>query len=330
MFRKFRAAILVTSALLLTGACAGIAHAQQARVLKLGHILGPESQLGAGAAAFAEEVSKRTGGRYKVDLYPNAALGGEVEAIKAVQLGTVDVTFVTGAPMLNFVPDVGVFGIPFLFRDAAHAHAVFDGAIGQEYLEKFRAKDMVALSWGENGMRHLTNSKRPVTAPEDVKGLKIRVPQSEVMVLGFKALGADVAQLPFPELYGALQSGQFDGQENPIATILSAKFAQVQKYLTLTSHSYDPAAFLIGIDAFEDLSDEDKAAFREAAKAGGQASRKAAAEAQANGVKTLQQQGLQVATDFDRAGFAKAAAAALPDFEKKFGAETIARIRNVQ
>jgi tripartite ATP-independent transporter DctP family solute receptor len=245
-------------------------------------------------------------------------------------LGTVDVTFVTGAPMLNFVPEVGIFGIPFLFRDAAHAHRVFDGAVGQEYLEKFRVKDLVALAWGENGMRHMTNSKRPVAAPEDVKGMKIRVPQSEVMVIGFKALGADVAQLPFPELYGALQSGQFDGQENPIATILSAKFAQVQKYLTLTAHSYDPAAFLIGTDTFADLSDADKAAFVEAAKVGGQASRKAAAEAQANGIKTLEQQGLKVVTEIDRAAFVKAASAALPEFEKKFGAEPIARIRNIQ
>src|SRR4051812_27601939 len=326
MLGKFGAAVVAAGALLLLGA--GGLQAQQARILKLGHILGPGSQLGAGAVAFAEEITKRTGGRYKVEVYPNAALGGEVEAIKAVQQGTVDVTFVTGAPMLNFVPEVGIFGIPFLFRDAAHAHRVFDGAIGQEYLEKFRAKDLVALAWGENGMRHMTNSKRPVTVPEDVKGMKVRVPQNEIMVIGFKALGADAAQLPFPELYNALESGQFDGQENPIATILSAKFAQVQKYLTLTAHSYDPAAFLIGIDAFEDLSDVDKTAFVEAAKAGGQASRQAAAEAQTNGVKTLQQQGMQVATGIDRAGFAKATDAALPEFEKKFGAASIARIRN--
>lgn len=131
MFAKFNMVAMAAGAFLLLGV--GTAQAQQARILKLAHILGPESQLGAGAAAFAEEIAKRTGGRYKVELYPNATLGGEVEAIKAVQLGTVDVTFVTGAPMLNFVPDVGIFGIPFLFRDAAHAHRVFDGAIGQNY-----------------------------------------------------------------------------------------------------------------------------------------------------------------------------------------------------
>mgnify|MGYP002714914102 FL=1 len=328
MFGNIRVAALAASALLLFSVDG--AQAQQARTLKLGHILGSDSQLGAGAAAFADEVAKRTSGRYKIELYPNAALGGEVEAIKAVQLGTIELTFVTGAPMLNFVPDVGVFGIPFLFRDAGHAHRVFDGDIGQEYLEKFRAQDMVALAWGENGMRHITNAKRAISAPEDVKGLKLRVPQSEVMVAGFKALGADVAPLPFPELYNALQSGQFDGQENPIATILSAKFAQVQKHLTLSAHSYDPAAFLMSIDTFEDMSDEDKAAFVEAAKAGGKASRKAAADAQANGVKTLQQQGLQVVTEIDRAAFAKAVAPAMPDLERKFGAAQVERIRNVQ
>ena len=167
--------------------------------------------------------------------------------LKAVRLGTVNLAFITGAPLPNFVPDIGVFNIPFLFRNLAHAHAVLDGPIGQSYLEKFREKGLVALAWGENGMRHITNSKHEIRSPEDLKGLKLRLPQSEVMLIGFKALGADVKPLAFPQLYGALQSGQFDGQENPIATIQSSKFNQVQKYLTLTGHVYDPA-ILVYVD----------------------------------------------------------------------------------
>ena len=99
--------------------------------------------------------------------------------LKAVRLGTVNLAFITGAPLPNFVPDIGVFNIPFLFRNLAHAHAVLDGPIGQSYLEKFREKGMVALAWGENGMRQLTNSKHEIRAPEDLKGLKLRLPQSE-------------------------------------------------------------------------------------------------------------------------------------------------------
>src|SRR5579862_9842897 len=136
--------------------------AQTSKTLKLGYILSAHSQLGAGAAVFADEVSKRTGGRYQVKQYPNSALGGEVEMLKAVQLGTVDMAFITGAPLPNFVPEIGVFNIPFLFRDLSHAHAVLDGPIGQSYLEKFREKGLVALAWGENGMRHITNSKHEI------------------------------------------------------------------------------------------------------------------------------------------------------------------------
>jgi tripartite ATP-independent transporter DctP family solute receptor len=262
-------------------------HAQSARTLKIGYILSKDSQLGAGSAVFAEEVAKRTGGRITIEQYPNSALGGEVEMLKALQLGTLDAAFITGAPLPNVVPEAGVFNIPFIFRNAEHAHAVLNGPIGQEYLKKFAGKDMVALAWGENGMRHLTNSKREIRTPEDLKGLKLRLPQSEVMLTGFRALGADPALLPFPQVYGALQSGQFDGQENPIATILSAKFSQVQKYLTLSGHVYDPAVFLLSPDVFNDLPDEDKMALTEAARLGGQASRKFAAEAQAKGVEAL-------------------------------------------
>ena len=113
---------------------------------------------------------------------------------------------------------------------------MLDGPIGQELLKKFLAQNIVALAWGENGMRHITNSKHPISAPDDLKGLKLRVPQNEAMVQGFDALGADAHPLAFPDLYGALQTQRFDAQENPIATIIASKFYQVQRYLTLSGH----------------------------------------------------------------------------------------------
>jgi tripartite ATP-independent transporter DctP family solute receptor len=301
--------------------------AEPARTLKIGYILAPDSQLGAGATAFADELSKRTQGRLKVEQFPNSALGGEVEMLKGVQLGTIDLAFITGAPLPNVLPEVGAFNIPFLFRDAKHAHAALDGPIGQAYLQKFRTKDLVALAWGENGMRHITNSKRDVRTPEDLKGLKLRLPQSEVMLAGFKALGADVAPLAFPQLYGALQSGEFDGQENPIATIVASKFAQVQKYLTVSGHVYDPAVIVMSVDVFEELDEGDKEAVMAAAKLGAQASRTFAAEAQAKGVAALAQAGMQVTNEIDSAKFAAAMAGAAPEFEKRFGADVIKTLR---
>lgn len=308
----------------------GPAQAETNRTLRMGYILASDSQLGAGATAMADELAKLTGGRLTIDQFPNAALGGEVEMLKGVQLGTIDLAFITGAPLPNFVPEVGVFNIPFLFRDAAHAHAVLDGPIGQAYLQKFRAKDLIALVWGENGMRHLTNAKRPIVIPDDLKGLKLRLPQSEVMLAGFKALGADAAPLPFPQLYDALKSGQFDGQENPIATILASKFAQVQSYLTISGHVYDPAIIVMSPDAFEDLSEGDREAILAAAKVGALASRTYAAEAERKGIAALTEAGMQVTPQIDRSQFIAALAAATPEFEKRFGADTIAAIRNFE
>jgi TRAP-type C4-dicarboxylate transport system substrate-binding protein len=179
-------------------------------------------------------------------------------------------------------------------------------------------------------MRHITNSKHEIRSPEDLKGLKLRLPQSDVMLAGFKALGADVKPLAFPQLYGALQSGQFDGQENPIATIQSSKFNQVQKYLTLTGHVYDPAILFMSIDVFDELSDDDNRSFKAAAKLAGDASRQFAAAAEAKGVTELAQAGMQVIKDVDRGKFAAEMASATPDFDRRFGGELISKIREYE
>ena len=295
--------------------------------LRMGYLFAKESQLGAGTTAMADEVAKRTGGRIRIQQFPDAALGGDVEILKAVQLGSVDLAFVTGAGLPSIVATTDIVHIPFLFSSAAHAHAVFDGPVGQALSKQLAAKDLVPLAWGENGMRHMTNSQRPIAVPDDLKGLKMRLPQSEVMVLGFKALGAETGMLPFPQLYEALQSGQFDGEENPIATIQAAKLEKVQKFLTMSGHVYDPAIIVMSPDAHDELSAEDKAILADAAKLGAAASRNYAAAAEQSGVAALKQAGMQVVTEIDRTRFAAAAASAMPEFERRFGREQIERIR---
>jgi tripartite ATP-independent transporter DctP family solute receptor len=304
-------------------------HAAQ-KTYRIGYLLSLDSQMGAAGKAFADVVAKRSNGRIHIEQEPDSNLGGEVDMMKGVQQGTVDIAFISGAALPNFVPEVGVFAIPFLFRDVNHAYAVFDGPIGKQYLEKISEKGMVALAWGENGMRHITNSKHPVTGPDDLKGLKIRLPQSDVMVAGFKAFGAEAAPLAFPQLYGALQTGQFDGQENPIATIKSAKFNQVQKYLSVSGHVYDPAALLVSKDVWNELSGADKAIFEEAAKAAAKASRVYAAEAQKSGIEDLRKAGMEVTEQVDRAKFVAALQPVMPDYGKKFGTEVIAAIQNTK
>jgi tripartite ATP-independent transporter DctP family solute receptor len=321
---------LLAAAAALCLAIPGTVLADGPRVLKIGFILAQQSQLGAGTAAFAAEIEKSSGGKFKIEQYPGAVLGDEVAMIKGLQLGTIDLAFITGAPLPSVVKEMGVLSIPFIFRDAQHAHAVLDGPIGTDLVAKFAPKGLVALAWGENGMRQITSAKRAIATPEDLKGLKLRVPQNEVTVAGFKALGADAAPLGFSDLYGALQTGKFDAQENPIATIVATKFYQVQKYLTVSNHQYDPALFFATPDLWEDLSEADRAMFVKAAKIGGEASRKFAAEAQASGVATLEKEGMTVVKSIDRAKFSAALAPAMPAYDQMFGADLIAKIRNYE
>lgn len=321
--------LLFSGAGLVSGMLTGRSGAARAstRTLRIGYILPVQSQLGAGATVFAEEVSKRTGGAISVQQFPDATLGGDVELLKGVQLGSIDLAFVTGMGVPSILPAVGVFNIPFLFNSAAHGQAVLDGPIGKSFRKQFAAKDMIMLAWGENGLRHMTNSKRPIVSPDDLRELRMRVPQSEVLLKGFQALGADPASLPLPQLFEALSAGKFDGEENPIATIRAAKFNQVQKFLTLSGHAYDPAVFLMSPDAFDDLSADEKVSFIEAAKLGGKASRVFAARAEADGVVILREGGMTVQTGIDRASFVAAVAKANPYFESSFGSDLIGQIR---
>ncbi len=299
----------------------------RARKLRMGYLLPTNSQLGAGASAMAEEVARRTAGRLQIEQFPDASLGGEVEMLKSVQLGAIDLAFITGAPLPNILPEAGIFNIPFLFASYAHAHAVLDGPIGKSYRQLLSGKNLVALAWGENGMRHITNSKRPVSSPEDLKGMKLRLPQSPVMMQGFAALGVEAIRLPFPQVYAALEAGVVDGQENPIATIRSAKFAQVQKFLTMSGHVYDPAAIVMSSDAYGDLSAEDRSIVLDAAKTGARASRAFAAEAENSGLAALREAGMRV-QDIDRALFVAAMSSANPEFENMFGRARIELIRH--
>ncbi|MDR3569672.1 MAG: DctP family TRAP transporter solute-binding subunit [Syntrophobacteraceae bacterium] len=300
------------------------------KTYRFGYILSTQSQLGAGAKAFADEVARRTGGEIKIEQQPNAALGGEVEMLNGLELGTVDFAFITGAALPNIIPEMGVFDIPFLFRDVNQARDVLDSPLGLYYLEKFKAKNMIALAWGENGLRHLTNSIRPIRTPEDVKGLKLRLPQSDCMLIGFKTLGAQTVSLPFPQVFGALQSGQIDGQENPLSTIISSGFAKVQKYLSLTGHVYDPAVILVSKDTRDEFSPAEQAILYEAARMGAKASREFNEKMEKTGVDILRRQGVEVVDKIDRAKFRAAVLPAFSEYQKMYGANVIKQIQDMK
>ena len=303
------------------------ADALPSQSLKLGYMLAKDSPLGAGATAFADELARRTGGRITVEQIPNAVLGGEAAMMKALQLGMLDVAFVTGRELPGIVPQTALYSIPFLFKNAGHARAVLDGEIGQGQLDMFRAKGFVGLAWGETGVRHLTNSEREIRKPGDLKGLKLCVQQSDITIAGFRALGAEPAYLPLSQLPGALRSGQLDGEENTIAAIQMARLNEVQPFLSLTGHVYEPALFLTSTMVFDALSAQDRAAVVEAARAGARASREYAADFEAKAVAALIQSGMKVTVVVDRSGFAAGLASVMPDYRHIFGAELLERVQ---
>ena len=317
------AAALAVAVLVPVGASAQTA-------MKISISIAQNSHQGIGIDTLAKEVERRTNGRIKIQGFYSGSLGGERESIEAVQLGTQELTFTSTGPVPNFVPAARILDIPFLFRDKAHARAVLDGPIGQEMLKEFESKGFKALAWGENGVRHMTNSKRSVNSPEDLKGLKMRTMENPVHVAAYKGFGIVTTPMAFPEVFTALQQGTVDGQENPLSVIMAAKFDQVQKHLSLTGHVYSPAIFLMNKASFDKLSAADKQVFLDAAAEAVKANRARVDEDDAKGVAELRAKGMHVVENPDKSKFQAALTPVYAEFEKQFGKANIDRIRNAR
>lgn len=299
------------------------------KTLKMAYALSTSSHYGAGAEAFAKSIESGFGGQYKIQQFPNSALGGEREVIEGLQLGTIDLAIVSTGATLNFVPKTGVFDIPFLFRDLDHARKVMDSDIGKQMLAEFSKRGLVALAWGEQGFRQLTNNVRPVATPADAKGLKIRTTENPIHIAAFRQLGILATPMAWPEVATALQQGTIDGQENPMSVIVSAKLPQLQKYLSLTAHVYGPALVLMSPNVYDGLSDADKEKFKAAGHESAVAMRKYVDDIEKSGIEEVKKQGMQVNT-VDHAAFVKAVEPVYPQYYKQFGKDLVESIRNTK
>ncbi len=298
--------------------------------IKIGYANTRESHLGVGATAFCDEIQAKTTGRYVCTHFPSSALGGEREMAEGIQIGTIDAVNLTTGPLGNFVPEIRVFDLPFLFRDYEHARKTLDGAVGQEILAKFQSKGFVALAWTENGFRHMTNSKRPIVKPSDAAGLKLRTMENKVHMEGYRAFGIQPTPMAFPEVFGALQQGTVDGQENPIPVILASKFAQVQSHLSLTSHVYSPAVLMLSPRMWDKVAQADKPVFIEAARKAALAQRKKVNADESTGVEQLEKGGMAVVRTVDSQAFRDAMKPVYANLSKELGAENIKRIQDIR
>jgi tripartite ATP-independent transporter DctP family solute receptor len=298
------------------------------KTVKIGYAVSRDSHYGAGADAFCATLETRTSNRYKCSQAPNATLGNEREMVEAAQIGSLDVAFVSSGTVGNFVPDVRVVDIPFLFRDYDHARKSLDGEIGKKILAAFPAKGLIAMAWGENGFRHITTTRREVNRPADLANMKLRTMENRVHVDSFRSLGALPTPMAWPEVYTALQQGTIDGQENPLAILVTAKLWQVQKHLALTGHVYSPTLLIASPSLWSTLSAEDKTAFLDAAAAGSKAQRARVTDEEQRAITLAEKEGMKV-TRPDTSAFRDALAPNFKQHQATYGA-LLAAIQNVR
>jgi len=280
--------IFTVGLLLILGAAS---HAVAAMNLKFGHVAPPFHGQSKGCDAFADYVKTKTNGAVEIKTFPFGQLGGEVSLAEQVQSGTLEIATISTAVLQNFVPELAVMDLPFAYPDRKTAYAVLDDAeVQKRIFGLLSGKGVVGVGWTENGFRDITNSKQEIRKPSDLKGLKVRVMNSPIFIDTFKALGASPTDLPFPEIYSALQNGTIDAQENPLLTSILIKATEINKFATLSEHMLTECIIIVNQDIWKKLTDEQKKIFYEAGALAIKVNRDVNAEL----MKKLPQSGLSV------------------------------------
>jgi tripartite ATP-independent transporter DctP family solute receptor len=284
-FLKASLAVIVAAGL---AAAAGVAGAQEkARELKLALQTNPGTAQFDGVEKFAALVKEKSGGKLTVKLFGGGQLGGDLQVVSSLQGGTVEMSLMNASLLNGLVKEYSVLDFPFLFNNEQEAYAIVDGPVGKKLMAMLPAKGVVGLAYPELGFRHIHNSKRPVTKAEDLQGLKIRVIQTPVYIDTLNALGANATPLPFPEVYNALEQKTVDGATNPLVTIPVMKFNEVQKFLTITRHQYNPQIIIVSKKVWDKLSPAEQKILQDAATEATAFERKVSREKNAQALETL-------------------------------------------
>ena len=291
----------VAIALTLSAAAAAVHAADyKPRIIRFGYGLAENSNQGRAVKFFVEDLAKRTGGKLKAKGFGNSSIGSDIQMQNAVIGGAQELAVVSTSTLVGVDSDFGVYDLPFLFANEHEADTVLDGQFGQKLAARLQDKGLVGLVYWENGFRNLTNKKHPVAKVEDMQGIKLRVMQNPMYIDMFNSFGANALPLPFSELFTALETGTVDGQENPVNTIESSKFYEVQKYLSITKHVYSPWIVLASKIWWNKLSADEKKAIQESANAARDFERKDSREAAAKAVEFLKSKGMQVTVVSDK------------------------------
>ncbi|MER0236925.1 TRAP transporter substrate-binding protein [Fulvimarina sp. MAC8] len=277
----------------------------QERTLKLGHLANEDNTWHKAAVKFGEELSARTDGRIAVEVYPNESLGAEMDVINGMQLGTADMT-ITGESLQNWAPMAALLAVPYAYRSLEDMDQIAGGETGDEIEAQIIEKAQIRpVAYFARGPRNLT-SNRPIKTPDDLNGLKLRVPNVPLFVDTWQSLGAQPTPMAFSEVFTSLQNGTIDAQENPLALIDSANFAEVQDYVNRTEHVRSWIYLTISEMTWNELSEEDQQAVMEAGQAAQEYERELFLAAEEELVKTLEDKGMEF-VEVDNAAFAEKA-----------------------
>jgi len=302
MKRLFIKSVLASVAL----AAMGLASAQdiKERTIKFG-LNGPEGHPAvAGMKKFAEAVAAKSGGKMKVQLFLNGTLGSDQATVSSVKGGTVEMAVMNSGILASEVKALEIFDFPFLFANEKESDAIADGPIGQKMHAMLQDKGIVGLSYWELGFRNITNSKRAMTKVDDIEGMKLRVIPNAINVDWVKALGANPTPMPFPEVYAALEQKAIDGQENPISVIAANKFWEVQKFVALTNHQYNPQSVIFSKKVWDTFSAAEKKIIDDSADEAVKTQREASRAALAANLELLRKNGMTI-TQFSPAEVTK-------------------------
>ncbi len=291
--------------------------AHAATTLTLGHGAVPGNPRALAAERFAALVLEKTQGAVRINIAGAEQLGSDAAMLTSLRTGVLDFSINSQGATAAVAPELNALGLPFLFRDPAHALAILKGPIGNELAERLQKRGLVALDWWDNGVRHVTNSKRPILTPPDLAGMKIRVPADAMLMDVFRALNASPEQIAFGELYLALQQGVVDGQENPLANIASSKLYEVNAFISLTGHVWQSNPFLMARMAQGKVGQPELAAIREAAVEAGLMQHQLMHDTNEKLAQTLQDfPGVKI-NEVDRPAFQQATSAIAEQWKKK-------------
>lgn len=320
--RRFGAGALGAAALLTTP---GLPQAQNRTVLRIGWTSGDGAQdpYAVGARAFKAALEQRVGERMDVQLFPNRALGDERPMLDGMRLGTVDMGVITNAVIAQVEPAFQLCDMPFLFGSEEQGHRVLDGAIGQQLKARLEARGVVPLGYMEGGFRHMINNVRPITRPEDLRGIKFRVLQSPIYIEMYRALGGNAVPMAWGETFTAVQQGAIDGLEIPLGVIDQNKYYEVTKYLSLTGHIYSMIGLLIAKRSLDRLPAEVRIAVVEAGAEATRAQRAANAEATKGFRDSLAKQGMQVNDVVDKTVFRRGVLPMYESFRGQIGSDLV-------